>query len=114
MSQDPCSIVLTFSLFFSPPDDPTHGAYGWPEIDGGEADWLDEGGPGDRILELQDGDVVRHVIVELFVNHNVSEQELRTVVREVLDAHLHSVVSRVLGSAGPEKKQLTSSKATNG
>lgn len=56
----------------SPPDDPTHGANGWLEIDGGETDWLDEGGPGDRILELQDGDVVRYLIAELLVNHNAS------------------------------------------
>lgn len=102
---DLCSTALTFSLFLSPPDDPTHGANGWLEIGGGETDGLDEGGPGNRVLELQDGDVVRHVIVEVLVNHNLSDHELRAVIWEVLDTHLYGVVCWVLGSAGPGRSR---------
>lgn len=110
----PLLSALTFALFKSPPDDPAHGANARSEIDLGETDWLDERGPGDRILELQNGDVVRHVVDEVLVNHNTSDQELcGAVVWEGLDSHLHGVVSRVLGSAGPEKRQVASSKAVS-
>jgi hypothetical protein len=68
----------------SPPDDPAYAAYDWLEIVGREADGLDEGGPEDRVSELQEGDVIGHPIVEMVMNHEVCEQELSAVVWDAL------------------------------
>lgn len=93
--------LLTLISFISPPDHPTHGPERWLEFGVGQADRLDEGGPGDGVPELQEGNVPGYEVVEILVNHDASEQKLSAIFWEVLDSHSHGVLSGVLGSAGP-------------